>query len=106
MWGDVCATLRPYTRGGGALYAVLNTTDEKLHKQVKGPIAPIFSMTSTTSFEGLINDVLKCLVDKFDRNFAVNGEIFAFDVMRTLAFSKRYEYLDTGTDIKDAKHDC
>lgn len=101
-------TLRPYTRGGGALHAVFNTTDEKLHKQIKSPIAPIFSLTSTTSFEGLVDDVLKCLQEKFDHRFAANGEIFdlgqwlqffAFDVMGTMTFSKRYGFLDNGRDV-------
>ena len=100
--------LRPYTRGGGALHAVFNTTDEKLHKQIKSPIAPIFSVTSTTSFEGLVDEVLRCLLEKFDQRFATNGEIFdlgqwlqffAFDVMGTMTFSKRYGFLDDGKDV-------
>lgn len=101
-------TLRPYTRGSGALHAVFNTTDEKLLKQIKSPIAHIFSLTSTASFEGLVDDVLKCLLEKFDRRFAANGEIFdlgqwlqffAFDVMGTMTFSKRYGFLDNGRDV-------
>lgn len=106
--GDFYVTLRPYTRGGGALHAVFNTTNEKLHKQIKNPIAPIFSLTNTTSFEGLVDDVLKCLLEQFDQRFAAKGEIFdlgqwlqffAFDVMGTMTFSKRYGFLDTGTDV-------
>ncbi|KAL9082306.1 MAG: hypothetical protein Q9165_008918 [Trypethelium subeluteriae] len=107
--GEFYATLRPYTRGGGALHAVFNTTDEKLHKQIKNPIAPIFSLSSTTTFEGLVDDVLECLSEKFDSRFAVNGEVFdlgqwlqyfAFDVMGTMTFSKRYGFLDEGKDIR------
>ncbi|KAI4264753.1 MAG: hypothetical protein L6R42_000163 [Xanthoria sp. 1 TBL-2021] len=65
-------------------------------------------MTNTTSFEGLIDDVLKCLMEQFDQRFAARGEIFdlgqwlqffAFDVMGTMTFSKRYGFLDTGTDV-------
>ncbi|RMZ85133.1 hypothetical protein DV738_g249, partial [Chaetothyriales sp. CBS 135597] len=106
--GEFYVTLRPYTRGGGALHAVFNTTDEKLHKQIKSPIAPIFSMTSAVSFEGLVDDVLECLRGKFDERFAINSEIFdlgqwlqffAFDVMGTLTFSKRYGFLDDGRDV-------
>ena len=102
-------TLRPYTRGGGALHAVFNTTDETLHKQIKSPIAPMFSMTNTSSFEVLVDDVLQCLGEKLDIRFAMSGQsfnfgqylqFFAFDVMGTLTFSKRYGFLDTGTDVR------
>ncbi|KAL8838459.1 MAG: hypothetical protein Q9170_002134 [Blastenia crenularia] len=73
---DFYVTLRPYTRRGGALHAVFNTTDEKLHKEIKSPIAPMFSMTNTTSFEPLVHDVLKCIMDQWDRRFAAKGVIF------------------------------
>jgi hypothetical protein len=91
------------------LHAVFNTTDEKLHKQIKSPIAPFFSMTSTTSFEVLVEDVLKCLVKQFDQRFVGNCQVFdlgqwlqffAFDVMGTLTFSKRYGFLDQGRDVE------
>lgn len=90
------------------MHAVFNTTDEKLHKQIKSPIAPFFSMTSTTSFEVLVEDVLKCLVKQFDQRFAGNHQVFdlgqwlqffAFDVMGTMTFSKRYGFLDEGRDV-------
>ncbi|KAL9602711.1 MAG: hypothetical protein Q9219_001701 [cf. Caloplaca sp. 3 TL-2023] len=105
---DFYVTLRPYTRGGGALHAVFNTTDEKLHKELKSPIAPMFSMTQISTFEGLVDDVLKCITEQFDKRYATNGQIFdlgqwlqffAFDVMGTMTFSKRYGFLDTGRDV-------
>ncbi|EPE27455.1 Cytochrome P450 [Glarea lozoyensis ATCC 20868] len=105
---DFYATLRPYTRGGGALQAVFNVTDEKVHKQLKSPIAPIFSPTSATLFEPLVDDVLQCLLNQLDTRFAANGEVlnlgawvqfFAFDVMGTMTFSKRYGFLDNGRDV-------
>lgn len=101
-------TLRPYTRGGGALHAVFNTTEEDLHKQIKSPIAPMFTPAKTPSFEGLVDEVLTCIHEKLDENFIANGEIFnlgdwlqyfAFDVMGTMTFSKRYGFLDTGKDV-------
>ncbi|CZT12180.1 related to cytochrome P450 CYP4/CYP19/CYP26 subfamilies [Rhynchosporium agropyri] len=104
---DFYATLRPYTRGGGALQAVFNITDEKLHKKLKSPIAPIFSSASATSFEHLVDDTLQCLLKQLDTRFAVNREVldlgkwvqfFAFDVMGTMTFSKRYGFLDNGRD--------
>ena len=66
-------------------------------------------MTSTTSFEALVDDVLECLVEQFDERFAGNClvfdlgqwlQFFAFDVMGTLTFSKRYGFLDQGRDVE------
>ena len=91
------------------MHAVFNTTDEQLHKKIKSPIAPFFSMTSTTSFEILVDDVLECLVEQLDRRFSTNCQVFdlgqwlqffAFDVMGTLTFSKRYGFLDQGKDVE------
>ena len=65
-------------------------------------------MSSATTFEGLVDDVLKCLSEKLDQRFVENGEIFdlgeylqffAFDVMGTMTFSKRYGFLDQGKDV-------
>ncbi|KAI1087236.1 putative benzoate 4-monooxygenase cytochrome P450 [Rostrohypoxylon terebratum] len=105
---DFYVTLRPYTRGGGALHAVFNTTEEDLHKQIKSPIAPMFTPANTPSFEGLVDEVLTCIHARLDENFIANEEIFnlgqwlqyfAFDVMGTMTFSKRYGFLDTGKDV-------
>ncbi|KAI0204034.1 putative benzoate 4-monooxygenase cytochrome P450 [Astrocystis sublimbata] len=100
-------TLRPYTRGTGALHAVFNTTDEAILKQIKPPIAPMFSVTNANSFEPLVDRVLECMHENLDRRFVETSEIcnlgqwlqyFAFDVMGTLTFSKRYGFLDSGSD--------
>ena len=65
-------------------------------------------MTSTTSFEASVDDVLECLVKQFNERFAGNCQVFdlgqwlqfsAFDVMGTLTFSKRYGFLDQGRDV-------
>jgi len=88
--GYFYAVLRPYTRLAGSLQAVFNTQDETLHKLIKNPIAPIFSVSSVTTFEPLVDDVLQCLSKNLDERFAEHGEIFdlgewlqffAFDVM-------------------------
>ena len=101
-------TLQPYTRIGGSLPAVFNTQNEALHKQLKTPIAPLFSLSNMTSLEGLVNDVIAVMQDKIDNRFAATGEIFdlgqwlqffAFDVMGTMTFSKRYGFLDEGRDV-------
>lgn len=101
-------SLQPYTPTGGSLPAVFNVQDETLHKQIKTPIAPLFSLSNMTSTEDLVNDVIVVVQDRFDTRFAATGEVFdlgqwlqffAFDVMGTMTFSKRYGFLDEGRDV-------
>ena len=100
----------PYTRSGSSLPAVFNTRDETLHKQIKNPIAPMFSLSNTITYEVFVNQVLEVLFDQLDQRFSHSQEtfdlgqwlqFFAFDVMGTLTFSKRYGFLEKGQDIND-----
>ncbi|KAF2204386.1 putative cytochrome P450 oxidoreductase [Delitschia confertaspora ATCC 74209] len=101
-------TLMPYTRKGGALPAVFNTRDEKLHKQIKNPIAPLFSLSNVITYEPFVDKVLavmfeqinaRCVKPKEYVDFGLWLQFFAFDVMGTLTFSKRYGFLETGKDV-------
>ena len=101
-------TLMPYTRKGGALPAVFNTRDEKLHKQIKNPIAPLFSLSNVITYEPFVDKVLAVMIEQLDKRCANTREpfdfglwlqFFAFDVMGTLTFSKRYGFLETGRDV-------
>lgn len=104
---DFYRSLMPYTRGG-SLTAVFNCRDEDLHKHLKSPIAPIFSVSNIVSFEIYVDQVLKVLCEQIDHRFAQTQkscnltdylQYFAFDVMGTLTFSKRYGFIEAGKDI-------
>ncbi|KAJ5690937.1 cytochrome P450 [Penicillium malachiteum] len=106
---DFYATLRPYTRDRGSMLAVFNTQDEDMHKHIKSPIAPLFSLSNVVNFEGLVEEVLLCLSEQLDRRFVDTGDeidlgewlqYFAFDVMGTMSFSRRYGFLEQGHDVK------
>ena len=97
----------PYTKKG-SLPAVFNTRDETLHKQLKNPIAPIFSLSNTVTFERFADEVLRLLFHQLDKRYVKLHETFdlgdwlqyfAFDVMGTLTFSKRYGFLENGSDV-------
>lgn len=92
------------------MLAVFNTQDEQMHKRIKSPIAPLFSLSNVVTFEGLVEEVLLCLSKQFDKRFVDTSEkfdfgewlqYFAFDVMGTMSFSKRYGFLDQGRDVGD-----
>ena len=98
----------PFTKSGSALPAVFNTRDETLHRQIKSPIAPMFSLSNTVTYEPFVNQVLEVLFKQLDQRFAYPQQIFdlshwlqyfAFEVMGTLTFSKRYGFLEQGRDV-------
>lgn len=100
----------PYTPKGGALPAVFNTRDEALHKQIKTPIASLFSMSNVLRLEPFVDRVLEVLFEQLDARFVRPEKMcdfadwlqyFAFDVMGTLTFSKRYGFLEKGMDVND-----
>ncbi|XRM44109.1 hypothetical protein ABZX51_007255 [Aspergillus tubingensis] len=106
--GDLYSALRPYTSERGPIYLVFNTQDESMHKLIKSPIAPLFSLSSVVQFEGLVDEVLAVLSKQLDERFVATGEtfdcadwlhFFAFDVMGTLSFSKQYGALEQGRDV-------
>ncbi|KAI1361625.1 putative benzoate 4-monooxygenase cytochrome P450 [Xylaria arbuscula] len=106
---DLYATLRPYSKDNNGLKVVFNTQDEVLHKHLKSPIAPLYSLTNTVTFEPLVDEVLECFEQQLDMKFSGNGasfnfgnylQYFAFDVMGTLTFSKRYGFLEKGQDVQ------
>jgi hypothetical protein len=108
MQGDFYATLRPYTKDTGAMLAVFNTQDEKMHRLIKSPIAPLFSLSNVIKFEDSVEQVLYTLHAQLETRFAGPDQIcnlgdwlqfFAFDVMGTLTFSRKYGFLDQGHDV-------
>ncbi|KAI0435574.1 cytochrome P450 CYP4/CYP19/CYP26 subfamily protein [Xylaria telfairii] len=100
-------TLQPYTPKGGSLPAVFNTPDENIHRQLKTPIANLFASNNILNYEPGVDETLSIMKEKLDSQYVDHSQVFqlsswiqyfAFDVMGTLAFSKRYGFLDTGKD--------
>ncbi|OTB00207.1 hypothetical protein M426DRAFT_324448 [Hypoxylon sp. CI-4A] len=105
---DFYVTLRPYTPERGSMPAVFNTLDEQIHKLMKNPIAPLFSLSNVVMFEDSVDEVLRCLSEQLDGRFAGKDEAFdlgqwlqyfAFDYMGTMSFSRRYGFLEQGKDV-------
>lgn len=96
-----------YTRKGN-LPAIFNTQDENLHKQLKSPIASLYSLTNVVNFEKSIDEVMDILFEQLDKRFVSSRAVFdladwlqyfAFEVMGTMTFSSRYGFLESGQDI-------
>ncbi|KAJ5713090.1 uncharacterized protein N7483_010271 [Penicillium malachiteum] len=82
--------------------------EKETHKHLKRPITPLFSLSNVVTFEGLVDQVLLCLSEQLDQRFVATGETFdfgewlqyfAFDVMGTMSFSRRYGFLEKGHDV-------
>jgi hypothetical protein len=65
-------------------------------------------MTNVISLESTVDQVLEILFQQLDARFAETGHVcdlgswlqfFAFDMMATLTFSKRYGFLEEGRDV-------
>lgn len=76
--------------------------------KLKYPVASLFSLSNVSKFESLVDEVLCVIDEQLDRRFVTHGEIFdltewlqffAFDVMGTMTFSKRYGFLEEGKDL-------
>lgn len=97
----------PFTKKG-SLPAVFTTQDEKQHKQLKSPIAPLYALSNVITFEGFVDEILGVLFQQLDKRFVDSCktfdlgdwlQYFAFDVMGTMTFSSRYGFLETGKDV-------
>ena len=96
----------PYTQGG-ALPVVFNTQDENLHKTLKTPVASLYSLTNLVKFEPFIDEEIGMLFEQLDKRFERAQETFdladwmqyfAYEVMGTMTFSKRYGFIEQGND--------
>ncbi|OBU01841.1 hypothetical protein VE01_00371 [Pseudogymnoascus verrucosus] len=98
--------IMPYAKGG-AFPAVFTTQDEQMHKTLKTPVASLYSLTNVINFEPFIDEVLEVMFNQLDARFVETFAVFdlgdwiqyfAFDVMGTMTFSKRYGFLENGND--------
>jgi hypothetical protein len=101
------STLAPYTKKG-ALPAVFSSRDEEVHRWLRSPIASLYSMSKVLPLESFINATIEAMSAQLDARFVDSQapfdlahwlQYFAFDVMGTLTFSKRYGFLEMGVDV-------
>lgn len=84
------------------------TQDEQLHRLLKRPIASIYSMSNLISFEKYVDSTVSVFFEQLDRRFVRTDQIcdfgvwlqmFAFDVIGEITFSKRLGFLERAKDI-------
>jgi len=87
---------------------LFNVLDEDLHRILKKPIASIYSMSNLVSFEPYVDSTMRVFFEELDRRFVQTGKVgefdawlqmFAFDVMGEITFSKRLGFLERWEDV-------
>ena len=93
---------------GKAIPGLFATQDENIHRLLKRPIAGMYSMTSLVSYEPMVDSTIKTFFKQLDTRFVNAGkacnlhdwlQMFAFDVIGEITFSKRLGFLEQGRDI-------
>lgn len=100
----------PYTKNR-SLTPIFTTRDEKLHMQLKSPIAPLYSLSNVINYEKYIDEVVSVFFRELNARYVQPHrpqrtvdlgnwlQYFTFDVIGTMTFSQRYGFLDQDEDV-------
>lgn len=95
---------------GGTIPDVFATRDERLHRQMRRPVANLYSATNLTTFEPLITSTMEYFFQRLDEKFADKAndldlfswmQYFMFDVLGQVTFSRGLGCLEKGGDVDD-----
>ena len=98
---------------GGKIPDVFATRDEDVHRQMRRPVAHLYSVTNLITLETLMTSTLQYLFVRLDELFADKSveldpfkwiQFFMFDVLGEVTFSRRLGCLDKGGDVEDVIH--
>lgn len=85
------------------------TTDEAQHAAMKRPIAQAYSLSTLVDFEPFIDSTTAVFFSRLDELYADTDQVcdlgewlqmYAFDVIGELTFSKRLGFLESGQDVE------
>lgn len=93
---------------GKPVPTIFATQDEALHRILRRPIAGMYSNSKVVMLESLVDTTMQDLIDRLDALFVEPMkrcdlgkwlQLFAFDVMGELTFSKPLGFLASGGDV-------
>ena len=87
---------------------LITQRDANVHRQLKKPVVPLFATSNLLSYESFIDNTTSFLIHRLDESFSGGKicdfglwlEMFVFDVLGEMTFSKRYGFLEKGEDIE------
>ncbi|KAF2847821.1 benzoate 4-monooxygenase cytochrome P450 [Plenodomus tracheiphilus IPT5] len=95
---------------GKPVPTIFGTQDLNLHRTLRRPIASLYSMSNVVTFESLVDKAILVFLGQLRTRFVSTGvtcdlgewlEFLAFDVMGEMTFSRRFGFLDSGTDVNN-----
>ena len=98
---------------GGKIPDVFATRDEDVHRQMRRPVANLFSVTNLLTFESLMTSTLQYFFVRLDELFANKDvdldlsnwiQFFMFDVLGEVTFSRGLGCLEKGGDVEGVIH--
>ncbi|KAI1613804.1 cytochrome P450 oxidoreductase [Exophiala viscosa] len=87
--------------------------DEERHSKLKRAIAHAYAMTTIKDFEPLVDSTSRTFMYQVNKRFAETGatcpldkwlQMYAFDIIGELTFSKQFGFLKSGTDLDNMMH--
>lgn len=90
---------------------MFNTTDEKFHAKLRRAVSNAYAMSTLVNFEPLVDsttiEFLKQLKQRYADRLDSSGicdfgswlQLYAFDVIGELTYSKRLGFVDRGVDV-------
>jgi len=100
---------------GKPIPGIFGTQDEDIHRRLKKPVSSAYSMTRLVKFEPYVDTTMRVFCEQLRSRFAVADggdesdkppcdfgkwlQMFAFDVIGELTFSKRLGFLESGEDV-------
>ncbi|KAH9204888.1 cytochrome P450 oxidoreductase [Leptodontidium sp. 2 PMI_412] len=94
---------------GKPLENLFNTVREDFHAAIRRPVAHAYSMTTLVQFEPFVDTTSQVFCRRLTELFAGTRKVcdlgkwlqyYAFDVIGEITFSKRFGFLETGSDIE------
>ena len=99
---------------GKPIPGIFATQDEGIHHMLKKPVSNAYSMTTLLSFEPYVDTTMEVFFRQLQNRFADTGQtcdlgawlqMFAFDVIGGLTFSRRLGFLESGEDVNGVMKD-
>ncbi|MCJ1309075.1 hypothetical protein MMC25_002730 [Agyrium rufum] len=109
---DFYKVMLPYLNGQ-AMIGTISPLPADLHRQLKKPVARIFQMSNIVSFEKFVDSSIELFFRRIDELYVPGKafdlgewlELFVYDTMGELTFSKRYGFLEAGQDVDNIIQD-
>jgi hypothetical protein len=95
---------------GKAIPGIFAAQDEEIHRRLKKPVSGAYAMSTLVSFEPYVDTTMLVFCEQLQARFVESQkpcnlgtwlQMFAFDVIGELTFSKRLGFLESGTDVNN-----